>query len=102
MFQLDERVTSVEQLGVSTLDLAVVCNRVSDDDRSEKRSTCEVRTGGREGRRRRRGRLVVVIRRAKGKLFPNPIREQLYGSHAPLYGFKRVFALDGEAACEQV
>ena len=102
MFQLDERVIGVEQLDIGDMDLDVVCNRVSDDNRVGKRSTCEVGNGWRERRRRRRWRVFVVLRRAEGKLGPLVVRELINGNPAPLYGIPRVAALDGEAACEQV
>jgi len=44
----------------------------------------------------------MVLRRAEGEVFSLPIHELLYGSPAPLYGVKRVFALDNEVACLQI
>jgi hypothetical protein len=43
----------------------------------------------------------MVLRRAEGEVFSLPIHELLYGSPAPLYGVKRLAALNHEAACYQ-
>jgi hypothetical protein len=65
LFQLDNGVIVVEQLGIGALDLDVVFNGVRDDYRYEKWRHDDVGGSGREGRRRRQSGVFVVNWRAE-------------------------------------